>query len=148
MFVTTIKISEGMGNSMMKFIVCIQMRTTEQGRRKVWKSGGLVVMDGDNVSPLVLIGLTDLPKTGGGAKSPQSPHLRQPCRGICPFYGENKGAKPFESFNSLFSGSSRRTNWERDDVHPASFSWEIRILLPSLISNTYQFCLTLIEIEF
>ena len=29
MFVTTIKISEGMGNSMMKFIVCIQMRMAE-----------------------------------------------------------------------------------------------------------------------
>ena len=29
MFVTTIKISEGMGSSMMKFIVCIQMRMAE-----------------------------------------------------------------------------------------------------------------------
>ena len=57
MFVTTIKISEGIGSSMMKFIVCIQMRIAEA---------------------FVL------------------------------FYGENKGAKPFESFNSLFSGSSRR----------------------------------------
>ena len=27
--------------------------------------GGLVVLDGDNVSLLVEIGLTDLPKTGG-----------------------------------------------------------------------------------
>ena len=27
---------------------------------------GLVVLGGDNVSPLVEIGLTDLPKTGGG----------------------------------------------------------------------------------
>ena len=31
--------------------------------------GGLVVLGGDNVSPLVEIGLTDLPKTGG-AKAP------------------------------------------------------------------------------
>ena len=34
--------------------------------------GVLVVMDGDNVSPLVEIGLTDLPKTGG-AEAPQPP---------------------------------------------------------------------------
>ena len=32
-----------------------------QGRRKVWKSGGgLVVLGGDNVAPLVEIGLIDL----------------------------------------------------------------------------------------
>ena len=31
--------------------------------------GGLVVMGGDNVPPLVEIGLTDMPKTGG-AKAP------------------------------------------------------------------------------
>ena len=37
-------------------------------------------------------------------------HSNENGKGICPFYGENKGAKPFESFNSLFSGSSRRTN--------------------------------------
>ena len=37
-------------------------------------------------------------------------HSNENGRGICPFYGENKGAKPFESFNSVFSGSSRRTN--------------------------------------
>ena len=39
--------------------------------------GGLVVLDGDNVSPLVEIGLTDLPKTGG-AKAPPAPPLQQP----------------------------------------------------------------------
>ena len=32
--------------------------------------GGLVVLGGNNVSPLVKIGLTDLPKTGGGALAP------------------------------------------------------------------------------
>ena len=36
-----------------------------QGRRKVWKSGGLVVMVGDNVPILVEIGWIGLPKTGG-----------------------------------------------------------------------------------
>ena len=34
--------------------------------------GGLVVLGGDNVPPLVEIGLTDLPKTGG-AKAPPAP---------------------------------------------------------------------------
>ena len=32
--------------------------------------GGLLVLGGDNVSPLVEIGLTDLPKTGGGPPAP------------------------------------------------------------------------------
>ena len=45
--------------------------------------GGLVVMGGENVPSLVEIGLTDLPKTGGGGLSPPSPPspppLRQPC---------------------------------------------------------------------
>ena len=36
--------------------------------------GGLVVLGGDNVSPLVEIGLADLPNIGG-AKAPPSPHL-------------------------------------------------------------------------
>ena len=35
---------------------------------------GLVVLGGDNVSPLVEIGLADLPNIGG-AKAPPSPHL-------------------------------------------------------------------------
>ena len=34
--------------------------------------GGLVVLGGDNVPPLVEIGLTDLTKTGG-AKAPKAP---------------------------------------------------------------------------
>ena len=38
--------------------------------------GGLVVLGGDNVSPLVKIGLADLPNIGG-AKAPQPP----PCDG-------------------------------------------------------------------
>ena len=42
--------------------------------------GGLVVMGGENVSPpLVEIGLTDLPKNGGGAKAPPVPCMQQPC---------------------------------------------------------------------
>ena len=35
--------------------------------------GGLVVLGGDNVSPLVEIGLTDPPKSGGAAAPPASP---------------------------------------------------------------------------
>ena len=35
--------------------------------------GGLVVLGGDNVPPLVKIGLTDLPKTGRGAYAPPAP---------------------------------------------------------------------------
>ena len=35
--------------------------------------GGLVILGGDNVSPLVEIGLTDLPKTGGGGLKPPQP---------------------------------------------------------------------------
>ena len=33
-------------------------------------TGGLVVLGGDNVSPLVEIGLADLPNIGGWAKAP------------------------------------------------------------------------------
>ena len=39
--------------------------------------GGLVVLGGDNVSPLVKIGLADLPNIGG-AKAPPAPTLRRP----------------------------------------------------------------------
>ena len=39
--------------------------------------GGLVVLGGDNVSPLVEIGLADLPNIGG-AKAPPAPTLRRP----------------------------------------------------------------------
>ena len=35
--------------------------------------GGQVVMGGDNVPPLVEIGLTDPPKSGGAAAPPASP---------------------------------------------------------------------------
>ena len=53
---------------------------TIQGRRKVWKSGGgHVILGGDNVPPLAEIGLTDLPKSGGGVRAPPAPHLRRAC---------------------------------------------------------------------
>ena len=39
--------------------------------------GRLVVLGGDNVSPLVEIGLDDLPNIGG-AKAPPAPTLRRP----------------------------------------------------------------------
>ena len=45
----------------------------DQGRRKVWKSGGLVVLGGDNVPTLVEIGWIDLPKTGGAKAPPALP---------------------------------------------------------------------------
>ena len=38
--------------------------------------GGLVVLGGDNVSPLVEIGLTDLPKSGGATASAGMTGLR------------------------------------------------------------------------
>ena len=46
-----------------------------QGRRKVWKSGGAnaISMRGHNRSPLVEIGLTDLPKSGGAMALPAPP---------------------------------------------------------------------------
>ena len=47
---------------------------TLQGRRKVGKSGGHVLLGGDNMPPLVEIGLTDRPKSGG-AHAPPAPPL-------------------------------------------------------------------------
>ena len=45
-----------------------------QGRRKVWKSGvARTLLGGDNVPPLVEIGVTDLPKSGGGGHVPPRP---------------------------------------------------------------------------
>ena len=41
--------------------------------------GGLVVLGGDNVSPLVEIGLADLPNIGVAKAPPQPPTLRRPC---------------------------------------------------------------------
>ena len=41
--------------------------------------GGRAVLGGDNVPPLVEIGLTDLPKTGGGVRPPCPPRLRHAC---------------------------------------------------------------------
>ena len=38
--------------------------------------GGRVVLGGDNVPPLVEIGLTDLPKTGGAYAPPLPPPLK------------------------------------------------------------------------
>ena len=45
------------------------------------KFRGLVVLGGDNVSPLVEIGLGDQPNIGG-AKAPPPPTLRRPCKTI------------------------------------------------------------------
>ena len=43
---------------------------TKQGRRKVWKSGGLLILGGENIPHLIEIGLT----------VPPSPHLWRPCQ--------------------------------------------------------------------
>ena len=51
----------------------------EEPRARSENPGGLVVLGGDNVSPLVEIGLTDLLKTGG-LKPLQPPRLWRPCR--------------------------------------------------------------------
>ena len=45
-----------------------QILLEPKGRRKVWKSGGAIVMGGHNQPPLVEIGLTDLPKSGDACK--------------------------------------------------------------------------------
>ena len=60
-------------------------------RRAVARSenlGGHVILGGNNVPPLVEIGLTDLPK-GGGARAPPAPRLRRACN-VC---------KKLEKFN-------------------------------------------------
>ena len=48
------------------YIVCRPVARSEN-------PGGLVVLGGDNVPPLVEIGLTDLPKTGGAEAPPPQP---------------------------------------------------------------------------
>ena len=65
-----------------KFELCIDdqanlMMITFRAVARSENPGGLVVLGGENVSPLVEIGLTDLPKTGG-AQAPSAPLLRQP----------------------------------------------------------------------
>ena len=45
--------------------------------------GGHVALGGDNVPPLVEIGLTDLPKTGGGAHAPPAPPLATGLSSVC-----------------------------------------------------------------
>ena len=50
-----------------------------QGRRKFWKSGG--ASSGHNLSLLVEIGLTDLPKSWGAVASPALPGTTGLCQG-------------------------------------------------------------------
>ena len=50
--------------SFIKLMTIGQKNLTSQGRRNVWKSGGHIILGGDNVPPLVEIGLTDLTKSG------------------------------------------------------------------------------------
>ena len=49
------------------------MITIYRHATRVKNPGGQVVLGGDNVSPLVEIGLTDPPKSGGAAAPPASP---------------------------------------------------------------------------
>ena len=49
------------------------MNTCPRAVARSENPGGLVALGGDNVSPLVQIGLTDLPKTGGAKAHPTSP---------------------------------------------------------------------------
>ena len=52
-----------------EFSICYVSRAVARSENL----GGLVVQGGDNVPPLVEIGLTDLPKTGGLKPPPQLP---------------------------------------------------------------------------
>ena len=52
-----------------EFSICYVSRAVARSENL----GGLVVQGGDNVPPLVEIGLTDLPKTGGLKPPPSSP---------------------------------------------------------------------------
>ena len=57
-------------------MLCLYVASFRFSLRAVARSeilGGLVVLGGDNVSPLVKIGLADLPNIGG--LKPPSPHL-------------------------------------------------------------------------
>ena len=49
------------------------LRLHHRDAPRVKNPGGQVVLGGDNVSPLVEIGLTDPPKSGGAAAPPASP---------------------------------------------------------------------------
>ena len=55
------------------FSITVAIRYRHAARVK--NPGGQVVLGGDNVSPLVEIGLTDPPKSGGAAAPPPASHL-------------------------------------------------------------------------
>ena len=59
--------------------------------------GGQVVLGGDNVPPLVEIGLTDLPKTGGGVR----PRTATGMDGTLP-HCSFENLKPVEITKNLF----------------------------------------------
>ena len=69
------------GTCSTRMVIPESIRTMIQGRA-VARSEilvGLVVLGGDNVSPLVEIGLADLPNIGGAKAPPPAPTLRRPC---------------------------------------------------------------------
>ena len=67
-----------------------------QGRRKVWKSGVPVLFDGHNLPPLVEIGLTDLPKSGG-TMAPPAPPGTTPLKDPTNFISQSSMASLFSS---------------------------------------------------
>ena len=61
-------------------------------------------MDGDNVSPLVLIGLTDLPKTGGGLNPPSPPTCDSPAEAFVLFMEKIRGRSHLKVSIPCFPG--------------------------------------------
>ena len=61
-------------NYSIKYVINFQILMVDRAVARSEIPGGLAVLGGDNVSPLVKIGLTDPPKSGGAAAPPAS-HL-------------------------------------------------------------------------
>jgi hypothetical protein len=78
------------------FIKCVHDRAVAGSKNP----GGLVVLGGDNVPPLVEIGLTDLTKTGG-AKAPLAPPWRRPCMSFTQHFAAI--SQVFSHFMRIFS---------------------------------------------
>ena len=53
----------------------INFRIYSRHATRVKNLGGHIVLGGDNMPPLVEIGLTDVSKSGGGARAPPASHL-------------------------------------------------------------------------
>ena len=64
-------------NYSIKYVINFQILMVDRAVARSEIPGGLAVLGGDNVSPLVEIGLADLPNIGG-TKAPPAPTLRRP----------------------------------------------------------------------